>query len=268
MILSGTTAAEQIARRLQQEIESLEIVPTLAIVQVGSLPDSNVYIKRKMLFAEKIGARTRHIQLESGVSEADLISTIESLNADNEIQGIIVQIPLPREIDTQKIIETIALEKDVDGLRSHSSYIPATARGILSLLEFYEIPVAGKRVVIVGQSMFVGAPTAEAFRNLGALVSVADEHTNDLAGLTCTAEILVVAIGDPKFIKREHVSEGQVVVDVGINSVEGHLVGDVDFESVEKIVGSISPVPGGVGPMTVLALFENLVDARSKSELS
>lgn len=288
-ILDGRLLRDQGIERLQRAIADRGSKPTLAIVQVGDLAESRAYIEQKRKFAEKIGAGFVHKQFPNDVAEAELIEAIKILNTDASISGIIVQLPIPETLNKQKIIDTIVVSKDTDGLTtgnkklfeagdSHAT-IPATARGVLSLLKGYGISVSGKKAVVIGRSALVGAPIAILLAREGASVTVCHSTTKNIPEISRTADILVVAIGRPQLITTEYVSAGQVVVDVGINSVEKgtvksedihkleyeipkrQLVGDVAFESVSKIVRAISPVPGGVGPMTVLSLFENLVEA-------
>jgi len=263
-ILEGKTVREEIIQRLKKEIEGFSSVPTLAIIQVGDNEESGVYIKQKKIFAEKIGAHVRHLKFDADISQEQIILEIENLNADKDIQGIIVQLPIPKNLDEQVIIETINPKKDVDGLTSTTSFMPATTRGILNLLNYYQINPSDKNVVVMGRSKLVGKPTAEALLNLGAKVIVAHSQTENIKEVTKQADILVVAIGKPKLVDVSYVREGQVIIDVGINvskDSEGKkvLCGDVNFDEVKDIVTAISPVPGGVGLMTVCALFENLI---------
>jgi methylenetetrahydrofolate dehydrogenase (NADP+)/methenyltetrahydrofolate cyclohydrolase len=227
----------------------------------------------------EIGAEVIHQVFEMTINERELLAIIDEYNNNPDVQGIIVQIPLPKHLRKEHILEAIHPDKDVDGLTSRNikalfdasndlehkvrtGHIPATARGIITLLEHYHSDIEGRRVVIVGRSNIVGKPTALAFLQRNATVTLAHKHTKNLAALTRQAEILVVAIGNAEFITKEYVSPGQVVIDVGINrSAEGKIVGDVKFDEVEPIVKAITPVPGGVGPMTVISLFQNLIDA-------
>ncbi len=281
-ILSGRAAREKITVRLKQKIKGLRKVPTLVILQVGNLSESNAYIRQKKLFADLVGARVVHVIFPHQVKEAKLLSDIEKFNNDKSIQGIIIQMPLPPHLDKERVIEKIAPKKDVDGLHSvnvkklwigdQTGIRGATPRGILNLLKFYKVPIKGKRVLVIGRSALVGRPTAALLLRENATVTVAHRETKNLAALTKQADILIVAAGVPNLIKEKHVRKGQVVIDVGINLVNKKvkklqeeitvtkMVGDVDFSKVSKIVKAISPVPGGVGPMTVAALFENLVD--------
>ncbi len=294
LVLDGKKVRDEIAKTLRTKIEAFSShpphqhsrswcggKPKLVIVQVGDNEESATYIRQKKAFGETIGAVVEHQKLPGDVSEKDLLAVIAKLNADTSVHGIIVQIPIPKHLSENIVVDAIAPEKDVDGLggvnvkrlweNKKSGFMPATTKGIMSLLSYYEIPVAGKHVVVVGRSLLVGKPTAMAFLNADATVTIAHRHTTNLSEITRSADILVVAAGKPHFIQRDDVREGQVIIDVGITAVTGEklneeitewvIAGDVDFNDVKDIVGAISPVPGGVGPMTVASLFQNLVSA-------
>ena len=286
-ILDGRLVRAELKKALITKIHNLispdgvPFQPTLAIVQVGDRPDSTAFIAAKKKFAAEIGVKDIHVKLKETTTQADIIRAVAALDADTSVQGIIVQLPLPLTIDKDAVFASISpRKKDVDGLTaanvqkwleapsaSQSVMWPATARGIRELLAFYKIPVAGKHVVVVGRSSLVGKPVAAMCLAENATVTVCHSQTANLAEHTRRADILIVAIGKPHFIGASYVRAGQVVIDVGINKVnqpgeEGKSVmtGDVDFEAVKNIVAAITPVPGGVGQMTVLALFENLLD--------
>lgn len=273
ILLDGKRARDVRTRALSESFSTLGFVPRLAIVQVGDNPDSTVYIEQKKKFATKIGVAVHHLKFPEDVPFDTLSKETQRLNADSLVQGIIVQLPLPKSLDKEKVIALIQPEKDVDGLTDENQtllsegrprFVPATARGVLSLLDFYQIPLSGKKVAVLGRSRLVGLPTALAITARGGLVSVCHSQTTDTRAVTRDADIVVVAIGKPRLIDASYIKEGAVVVDVGINSVEipeRHVVGDVNTASVAPLVSAISPVPGGVGPMTVLSLFENLLDA-------
>lgn len=288
LILEGKTARAAGAARLKEKISGFSVRPRLFVIQVGEKEESNSYIRQKRMFGESIGAEVSHLKFPENVSEAELISKIKQLNFDKTVHGIIVQLPIPSDIGWHKVVDAIKPEKDVDGLTSTNvsaraagkeAIVPATARGVLELLEFYKIPVAGKKAAVLGRSALVGAPTAEVLSNKGAEVTVCHSQTLNIKEITRFSDIIVVAIGKPKFIGAEYFAAGreQAVVDIGISTVGGEklenelpklpkrkIVGDVDFEAVFPLAGAISPVPGGVGLMTVLALFENLVDVYEK----
>ncbi|MFA6295215.1 MAG: bifunctional 5,10-methylenetetrahydrofolate dehydrogenase/5,10-methenyltetrahydrofolate cyclohydrolase [Candidatus Paceibacterota bacterium] len=280
IILDGRKTRDSIIPALKERVEKLSIKPILAIIQVGNRDDSNSFIRAKKNFAVKIGVDVKHIELAETVSIDDVIKAVEDCNNDDVIKGIVVQLPLPANLDRDVVINAIDPKKDVDALTAvnvkkwsegkEGSIMPATARGVRTLLKKYNISLKGKKVVVVGRSALVGKPIAAMCLNEGAEVSVCHSKTTDLAKETKEADVIIVAVGKIGLINAKHVREGQVIVDVGINTVIGEklddeiqgkkLVGDVDFESVKDIVSAITPVPGGVGPMTVISLFENLVD--------
>jgi len=280
LILDGCAVRDARLAELKKAIQGLAKKPVLAIIQVGDRPDSNSYIKAKSLFAEKIGVNVKHVRLAEDIREEELIAKVRECNEDDIVKGIIVQLPLPIELDQDAVIEAIAPHKDVDGLTSFNvkrwlegredAILPATTRGVKELLEYYKIDLFGKRAVVVGRSMLVGKPLAAFCLNENASVTICHSKTADLADVTKKADILIVAAGKPGLITAAYVREGAVVVDVGTNTVKGDkledeiagrkLVGDVAFDEVKDIASAISPVPGGAGPMTVLALFENLLE--------
>lgn len=282
MILDGRAAALVWQNTLAKAVASRSHPSSLIIIQVGNLPASTVFIRRKLIFGEKIGVPVEHKQFPEGVTTDVLVAEIKKLNNDSRIDGIIVQLPLPLMVRRSAVIEAIAPEKDVDGLtavnlkrvweRDPKAILPATARGILRLLDHYQIPLVGRRAVVVGRSSLVGKPIALALLNRDVTVTICHRQTTDLKKITRPADLLIVAAGSPKLITADHVSPKQIIVDVGITPMSngkparpgGGLSGDVDFQSVESIVGAISPVPGGVGPMTVAALFANLLDVSQR----
>ncbi len=262
LILNGRKAQAALKERLVARLAKLNAKPTLAIVQVGAREESNAYIARKKEFGEEIGAGVELVRLSEDATEPEILSVVQRLNTDPQVHGIILQLPIPAHLNKQRLLDAVVLEKDVDGLATGSTFTPATARGVLSLLQFYQIPTEGKKVAVLGRSALVGAPTAKALREAGAIVTVCHSGTKNTKEITRASDIVVVAIGKPKFVGADYFRDDQtqVVVDVGITSLaEEGVVGDVDFEKVKEIVAAISPVPGGVGPMTVGALFENLL---------
>ena len=279
-ILDGKVVRDMKRTELATRVKKCARTPVLAIVQVGDLAESNTYIAQKKKFGEEIGAEVRHVRLSGGVGQGDahsdvrgdvqtdvqgeVLKVIAGLNADASVCGVIVQLPLPAGLDKgaqQLILNAVALEKDVDGLREGSGFMPATARGVLSLLRHYGVAVADKRVAVIGRSALVGRPIATALTAQKAIVTVCHSKTEDIAKETRPADIIIVAIGKPRHITVQHLSSGQVVIDVGTSRLEEGLVGDVDFDAARAVVAAISPVPGGVGPLTVASLFESLLDA-------
>ncbi|MDP2593271.1 MAG: bifunctional 5,10-methylenetetrahydrofolate dehydrogenase/5,10-methenyltetrahydrofolate cyclohydrolase [bacterium] len=285
LILDGRKARDELAKRLKAGLKRLPAKPVLAIVQAGDLAESNAYIERKKKFGEELGISVLHIKVAPSGGEEKVLEKVSELNQKTEISGIIVQLPLPPDFNKKKIANRVSVKKDVDGLSDANfqklkagdsgAIIPATARGVLELLEFYYISVAGKKVAVLGRSRLVGAPIAEVLKQKGAEVFVCHSETTNTAEITRSADLVISAVGKPKFLGTEFFRDDrtQVVVDVGITAVtekgaekleeempKRTLVGDVDFKKVKDMVYAISPVPGGVGPMTVLALFENLLE--------
>ena len=278
LILDGKKIQREIQTRLKQTIhEKAEqgfSKPCLAIIQIGNNKESEFYIVNKKKFAEAIGAQVLHIHLPEQISEEEVLKEITNVNSDDSVHGIILQLPLPKQLHKESLLEAINPKKDVDGLTSTNikglwindkdSIIPATTRGIISMLEYHNIQIEGKNVVVIGRSTLVGKPTAMALLNKNATVTICHSGTVNLEYITLEADIIISAIGRPRFITELHVKPHQTIIDVGTTVEEiqtKKLVGDVNFNEVSKIVGAISPVPGGVGPMTVTSLFENLVDA-------
>ncbi|MFT7565327.1 MAG: methylenetetrahydrofolate dehydrogenase (NADP+)/methenyltetrahydrofolate cyclohydrolase [Candidatus Paceibacteria bacterium] len=254
MILDGKATAIKRKEVLKEKVKNMEHVPSLCIVQVGDVPSSTLYIKKKREFGEEIGVKVEVINFGETASTEEVVESIEKI----ESEGILVQLPLPVSMDKEKVLSAIPPTKDVDGLSS-DNYTPATTKGISILLEEYGISVKGKKVTVVGYSDLVGKPTEKWLKEEGADVTVCDIDTEDLGEHTRPADIIVTAVGKPGLIGKGEVSEGQVVIDVGTTFVDGKLKGDVDFDEVKDIVEYITPVPGGVGPMTVVGVFEGLV---------
>jgi methylenetetrahydrofolate dehydrogenase (NADP+)/methenyltetrahydrofolate cyclohydrolase len=275
-ILDGKIVRDEIMIDLKNKIAHFGMAPNLAIIKIGDNSDSDVYVKMKIAFAKKIGANAFVVDFPVGeITQEVLLAEIEKLNNDESVNGIIIQSPLPKPLDWSLAVEAVTPTKDVDGLCSlnvknlqannNLGLIPATARGVLSLLKYYNISVKGKKVVVMGRSVLVGNPIAVLMRNNDATVTVVHSQTIEPEKITKEGDILIVAIGNPKLIGSSYIKEGQTVIDVGVTSVlkpDGtrSISGDVDFESVKDIVSAISPVPGGVGPMTVASLFQNLIE--------
>lgn len=282
-ILDGKMVRDQIMADLKQKISDFTVVPNLAIIKIGDDPDSDIYVKRKIDFAKKIGVNAYVVGFPNiEVTQEMLLAGIEKLNKDETVNGIIIQSPLPKPLDWFEAVEKVVPEKDVDGLCSvnvkklavndHTGLVPATARGVLSLLNYYKIPIKGRKVVVMGRSMLVGSPISILMENNGGTVTVCHSQTINPEKETREADILIVAIGKPELVGADYVREGQVVIDVGISSVLNSdgtrkIYGDVDFDSVKDIVSAISPVPGGVGPMTVASLFQNLIEATERQNM-
>jgi len=260
VILNGKEVRGALIPQLQKRVSLCKNHPQLVVIQVGNNPDSTVYINQKKKFGDEIGVIVHHIVLPIDVLEQDVLNTIETYNKDTDISGIIVQLPIPDRLDKDRILNSIDQLKDVDGLRQCSHCIPATARGVMTLCDYYHVDLSGKHVVVIGRSQLVGMPTALECLRRDATVTVCHSHTQNLATITQSADILIVACGVPRYINQDYVKEGQVVIDVGIHKTESGICGDVDYKDVVDIVSAISPVPGGVGPLTVVSLFQNLCD--------
>lgn len=268
-ILNGKKLRAKLLPQLRKKIRQAAPQPKLIIIQIGNLKESNSYIKKKKAFGRKLGAFVVHKQYSESVSTKDVVADISKYNLDSSVHGVMVQLPIPKSLNTSRIIEAIDPRKDVDGLTATNTkllfdnaevFIPAATQGIITLLQHYKISLAGKKVVIVGQSTLVGRPITLALLNRKATVTVCHIHTKNLAEETRRADILIVAVGVPHLIGVNHISKDQTVIDVGITVTKNKkVVGDVDFKKVKNIVRAITPVPGGVGPMTVFSLFENLV---------
>ena len=259
---------EEISNEQKEIVERKNLRPAgLAVIIVGENPASQVYVRNKTRACEKVGFYSETIKLEENISENDLIKKIEELNENDKIDGILVQLPLPKHINELKVINSIKPEKDVDGFSNvnvgkmvigdESGFLSCTPYGIMQLLEGYDIDVDGKDVVVVGRSNIVGKPMAMMLIQKGATVQVCNSRTKDLSKKLKKADIIVVAVGVPRMIKATDVKEGVVVIDVGINRVDGKLCGDVDYEDVAQKASYITPVPGGVGPMTIASLIKN-----------
>ncbi len=275
MIISGKDLSARLKAEMATRVAAYEKkygrAPQLTVVLVGEDPGSVSYVTGKAKACEAVGIRNTTIRRPESISEEELLSIIGELNADDAVDGILVQLPLPRHIDENKVIAAIRKEKDVDGFHplnvaalwmKQPCSLPCTPKGIIKLLKAAGVEIAGKRAVVVGRSNIVGLPVAKLLMDENATVTVAHSRTKDLAAVTRGAEILVVAIGRPKFVTADMVSEGTVVIDVGVNRdpETGRLCGDVDYAAVEPKASVITPVPGGVGPMTITCLMENTIE--------
>lgn len=268
--LNGKELRKKLIKNLKEKVESLPTQLGLVVIQVGNDEASKVYVKQKEKLALELGYKFIHKTYKEDVSQDTIIRYIKKLNKDNSIDGIIVQMPLPKHLDTTLIQNTIDANKDVDGLtfinagkllNNIPSLVSCTPKGIIDILDNYNIEIASKKVVVIGRSILVGKPIANLFTNRNATVTICHSKTKDIKEYTRQADIIVVAIGHAKFLTKDMVSPNQVIIDVGINRNEGKLIGDVDYEEVAPIVQAITPVPGGVGPMTVYELMSNVYEA-------
>ncbi len=266
-IIDGKKISLKIKDELKMEVEKFKVKPKLVVISVGDNPASKVYVGQKEKAANYIGIDYLH-EYYDNISDDDLVNEIEKLNKDKGVDGIIVQLPLPDGMDEKRIVNTISCDKDVDGLtylnaglliNNKETLASCTPKGIMKLLEHEKVKIEGANAVVVGRSILVGKPIANLLLNANATVTVCHSKTKDLAKITKKADILIAAIGKKHFITRDMVRRGSVIIDVGINRVDGKLYGDVDYDNVFDKVSKITPVPGGVGPMTVVMLMENVI---------
>lgn len=269
-ILDGKKIKQEVMDELKEEVSKLKDKPNFVVIQVGDNEASNVYIKQKAKMAEYIGYGYEHKRFPGSITESELLKEIDKLNKDKNIHGVLVQMPLPSHIDTNTIQNAVIPEKDVDGLsdlnagrlfHGKDALYSCTPYGVMEILKRYNISIEGKHAVVVGRSNLVGKPMGTMLTNAGATVTLCHSKTKDLAKETKRADILVVTVGKPKFITRDMVRKGTVVIDVGITRLESGLCGDVDYENVCDKCSYITPVPGGVGPMTVAMLGANVLKA-------
>ncbi|MGN8372683.1 bifunctional methylenetetrahydrofolate dehydrogenase/methenyltetrahydrofolate cyclohydrolase FolD [Helicobacter pylori] len=280
VLLDGQALAYDIEKDLKHKIQIITAQthkrPKLAVILVGKDPASITYVNMKIKACERVGMDFDLKTLQENVTEAKLLSLIKDYNTDQNISGVLVQLPLPRHIDTKMILEAIDPNKDVDGFHplnigklctQKESFLPATPMGVMRLLEHYHIGIKGKDVAIIGASNIIGKPLSMLMLNAGASVSVCHILTKDISLYTQNADIVCVGVGKPDLIKASMLKKGAVVVDIGINHLnDGRIVGDVDFTNAQKVAGFITPVPKGVGPMTIVSLLENTLIAFEKQQ--
>ncbi len=265
-LLEGKTIRDEIKKDLEIQIKALKqrgILPALLIIQIGHNPASNIYIQNKKEFGSTIGVNIIHKKFKEDITEKEILDYIEEINNDSDVHGIIVQLPIPNNLNKSNILEAVDPKKDADGLHPKSQekdFWPATTRGILTLFKENGIELRDKNILMIGASELVGIPTAKALRKNGANVTVADISIENLTELCLKADIIVSAVGKPGLVTKNMVKAGQIIIDVGTTKVGDELKGDVDFNEVKEIVSAITPVPGGIGPLTVASLFQNLLD--------
>ena len=273
IIMNGKEVRDNLYESLKKDVDNLDFTPSLTVIVVGDDEASKVYVNNKIKSCEQLGITSKVMKCDKNISKEELTNIINTLNNDDSCTGILVQSPLPSHLDEVEIFNLIDKDKDVDGfnnynagalVKSNEGIIPCTVKGIGYLLDYYNIDVAGKDVTIIGRSNIVGKPLANFLTNRDATVTLCHSKTNDLRGKTLTADILVVAVGHANLIDETFVKDGAVVIDVGINRVDGKLIGDVNFESVKDKCSYITPVPGGVGPMTVAMLMDNVIKRARK----
>lgn len=275
MIINGKEVSAKLREDLKLEvadfIKNTGVTPGLAVIIVGEDPASQVYVRNKHKGCVEAGMRSFEITMPAQTTEDELLAKIAELNADDAVHGILVQLPLPKHINEDKIINAISPEKDVDAfhpvnvgkiMTGKYDFLPCTPAGIMALLDYYKVDISGKTCVVIGRSNIVGKPMSLLLLEKNGTVTICHSRTRDLAAVAREADILVVAIGKANFVGADMVKEGAVVIDVGINRLDnGKLCGDVDFEAVEPIASAITPVPGGVGPMTITTLLKNTMTA-------
>ena len=273
-LINGKELAKNIRLELKEEVNELKkkgIKPKLAVIMVGDDKASAVYVRNKSKACEEIGIEFEEFLLDKSIKQKDLIELINKLNNREDVHGILLQSPIPNGLDIREAFNTIDYRKDVDGFNpinvgklsiGEDCFISCTPYGVVKMLDAYNIPIEGKRAVIIGRSNIVGKPLIQCLLNKNATVTVCHSRTKDIESIAREADILIAALGKPKFVKENMVKDGAIVIDVGINrNEEGKLVGDVDFENVSKKASYITPVPGGVGPMTIAMLMHNVVKA-------
>ena len=274
-LIDGKALASKVQTNVASQVEDLKqtknIVPGLAVILIGDDPASHAYVKMKAKACEKVGFYSITHNMPDTISQDEIIATIEMMNNNPRIDGILVQLPLPKHVDTDKILEVIDPKKDIDGFHAYNvgrlvtnleSFVACTPLGVMKMFEEYNIDLKGQDVCVVGASNIVGKPMASLLLNADATVTITHIFTKDLKSHTSKADIIVVGVGVPGLIKEDMVKEGAIVIDIGINRIEdGSLVGDVDFANVSKKCSYITPVPGGVGPMTIAMLLSNTLKA-------
>nr|WP_319539798.1 bifunctional methylenetetrahydrofolate dehydrogenase/methenyltetrahydrofolate cyclohydrolase FolD [uncultured Methanospirillum sp.] len=270
MILDGKGLADRRLEILKKEISERGVTPTLATVLVGDDPASAMYVRMKHRACDQVGIRSVNVELPEGATTSEVLDRLKMLNEDPEIDGILVQLPLPSQIDTPQVINAVYPEKDVDGYHPQNmgklvGGLPGprscTPKGIMTILNEYGVQTSGAHAVVIGRSVDVGRPMALLLMLADATVTICHSKTRDLAAITRQADILVSAAGKPNMVTADMVKPGATVIDVGTNHVNGKLCGDVDFQAVSSVAGAITPVPGGVGPMTIVSLMENTLEA-------
>ena len=273
IIMNGKEVRDSLYSNLKNEVDSLNDIPCLTVVVVGNDEASKVYVNNKIKSCELLGIKSNVIKCDENISKEELTNIIDTLNNDDTCTGILVQAPLPKHLDEAEIFNLIDKDKDVDGFNNYNAgalvknndgIIPCTVKGIGYLLDYYNIDVRGKDVTVIGRSNIVGKPLANYLTNKDATVTLCHSKTTDLRSKTINADIVIVAVGHANLIDESYIKDKAVVIDVGINRIDGKLVGDVDFESVKDKCSYITPVPGGVGPMTVAMLMDNVIQRARK----
>lgn len=268
-ILDGKLVSKKIQEEIKKEVSTLSKKPCLLVILVGDDQASQIYVSSKEKACKRVGMESKTIVLEENISQKELIKIIQKANEDKNINGILVQLPLPNHMNTKAVVGAIDPIKDVDGLHAvnqgkimlgESGIVPCTPKGVIRLLDEYHVDLTGKNAIVIGRSILVGAPLAQLLLHKNATVTIAHSKTKNLKELCANMDVIISAVGKPKMVTEDMVKEGAVIVDVGINRVLGTLVGDVDYLSVAPKTSRITPVPGGVGPMTIACLLENVLE--------
>lgn len=277
--LDGKKCSQEILDKIKEKVDALKNsnkrVPGLAVIIVGNNPASKIYVNSKVKACEKVGFYSKEIFLDENISQAELLENIQALNNDKNIDGILVQLPLPKHLNEDEICNAIDTSKDVDGFKAENlgkvmlgkedGMVPCTPQGIMYLLDsIKDINLYGMNGVVIGRSNIVGKPISSLLINRGVTTTICNSRTKNIEDVLRNADIIIAALGKPKFLKENMVKEGAIIIDVGINRVDGKLCGDVDFENVSKLASFITPVPGGVGPMTIAMLLNNTLRAYDK----
>lgn len=275
-IIKGKELAQKIRLELKEEVAKLKVKPKLAVIMVGNDKASEVYVRNKSKACDEIGIGFEEFLLEENTTREQLLALIQELNERKDIHGILLQSPIPKHLDIREAFNTIDYRKDVDGFHpinvgklsiGEDCFVSCTPAGVMKMLEEYGIELEGKNAVVIGRSNIVGKPLVQCLLNKNATVTVCHSKTKDIKEIASKADVLIAALGKPKFVTSDMVKQGAVVIDVGINRTEeGKLVGDVDFEAVEPLSSYITPVPGGVGPMTIAILMANVVKAAKMAQ--
>ncbi len=273
-IIDGKQVSNKLKSDLKREVEKFSVKPKLVVIKVGDDPASTVYVEHKRRACQEVGIDFELVQYDTGETTEILESKIHELNAKTDVTGILIQLPLPDHLDSKKLINLVEPSKDVDGLtvvnagkllQNEDTNISCTAYGIIKLIDAYNINLEGKHIVIIGRSNLVGKPLIPLLLNRNATVTICHSKTEDIEILTMQADVLIVAIGKKHFVKKEMIKKNAILIDVGINRVEKKLYGDIDFENVFDKCSLITPVPGGVGPMTVATLINNIIDCHKRN---
>ena len=281
-IIDGKALSDKILKEIENEHSELQAKvgrkAGLAVIIVGENPASQIYVRNKIRACERVGFHSKTIRLDENITEENLLLEIEKLNNDNSIDGILVQLPIPKHIDELKVINAISAEKDVDGFHTtnigkmmigdETGFLPCTPAGVIQMFEEYNIDLEGKDVLVIGQSNIVGKPMTLLLIKKYATVQVCNSKTKNLSEKLQKADVVVAAAGSPKLVKGSDVKEGAIVIDIGINRVDGKICGDVDFEEVSQKASYITPVPGGVGPMTIAMLIKNTFKSYKQKQVN